>query len=105
KHSLNHYSKGAVISFLHRYVAGLQPLDPGYRTFAVAPRPGGRITRARTHHETPHGRIDVEWQIRGDVGTVTVAVPVGTEANVTLPDGWRGVLEAGDHELTWEDTP
>ena len=26
--SLNHYSKGAVISFLHRYVAGLQRLEP-----------------------------------------------------------------------------
>ena len=27
--SLNHYSKGAVISFLHRYVAGIQLLDAG----------------------------------------------------------------------------
>ena len=26
--SLNHYSKGAVISFLHRYVAGLHRLEP-----------------------------------------------------------------------------
>ena len=34
--SLNHYSKGAVISFLHRYVAGIQLLEPGYRHFRVA---------------------------------------------------------------------
>ena len=37
--SLNHYSKGAVVSFLHRYVAGIQLLDdgyPAYRRFRVA---------------------------------------------------------------------
>ena len=31
--SLNHYSKGAVVSFLHRQAAGLAPTSPGYRTF------------------------------------------------------------------------
>ena len=46
--SLNHYSKGAVISFLHRYVAGIQPIDDevAYRRFRIAPRPGGGITWA-----------------------------------------------------------
>ena len=36
--SLNHYSKGAVISFLHRYVAGLRRLEPTWRRFRVEPR-------------------------------------------------------------------
>ena len=44
--SLNHYSKGAVVSFLHRYVAGLQRVEPTWRRFRVQPRPGGGITRA-----------------------------------------------------------
>ncbi|MCU7729230.1 hypothetical protein ODJ79_36415 [Actinoplanes sp. KI2] len=39
--SLNHYAKGAVVSYLHRYVAGLTPIDPAYRSFRVQPRPGG----------------------------------------------------------------
>ena len=46
--SLNHYSKGAVISFLHDYVAGIRLLDdgPGYRHFRIAPLPGGGLTWA-----------------------------------------------------------
>ena len=38
--SLNHYSKGAVISFLHSYVVGITLLDghPAYRRFRVEPR-------------------------------------------------------------------
>ena len=48
--SLNHYSKGSVVSFLHHYVAGLQIVEPGYRRFRVAPRPGGGLTSASTWH-------------------------------------------------------
>ena len=51
--SLNHYSKGAVATFLHRYVAGLRPAAPGYRAFEVRPRPGGGITWASTRHDRP----------------------------------------------------
>jgi alpha-L-rhamnosidase len=57
--SLNHYSKGAVVSFLHRYVAGLDlpadPAEPGpaYRRFRVRPRPGGTLTWAAASHESP----------------------------------------------------
>ena len=39
--SLNHYSKGAVVSFLHRYVAGLQRLEPTW-----TPVPGRAAARA-----------------------------------------------------------
>ena len=55
--SLNHYSKGAVVSFLHRHVAGLQPTSPGYRTFRVRPQPGGGLTSATLRHDSPYGPI------------------------------------------------
>jgi alpha-L-rhamnosidase len=99
--SLNHYSKGAVISFLHRYVAGLQLLEPGYRRFRVAPRPGGGLTRARTHHDSPHGRISVGWERVGDRFDLEVEVPPGTEAELALPDGTAGTLTSGAHRRSW----
>lgn len=98
--SLNHYSKGAVISFLHRYIAGLQILEPGYRRFRVAPHPGGGLTRAATYHVSPHGRIDVSWEREGNEIEVCVTVPPGTEANLVLPDGTTDVLAPGAHRRT-----
>jgi alpha-L-rhamnosidase len=78
--SLNHYAEGAVVSFLHRYVAGLDLPDdpslgwPAYRRFQVRPRPGGGITWARVSHESPYGRIDVEWSIVDGQFDLTVVV-------------------------------
>jgi alpha-L-rhamnosidase len=99
--SLNHYSKGAVISFLHRYVAGVQVLEPGYRRFRIAPRPGGGITSARAGHDSPHGRIDVAWSIDDGEGRIDVTVPAGTEADLVLPDGREVALTSGTHARTW----
>lgn len=99
--SLNHYSKGAVISFLHRYTAGLQIVEPGYRRFRVAPRPGGGISWARIHHDLPHGRIEVSWAAAGGGGRVDVLVPPGTACDLVVPDGRTENLAPGRHVAAW----
>jgi alpha-L-rhamnosidase len=94
--SLNHYSKGAVISFLHEHVAGIQPGDePGYRHFRIAPRPGGGLSWASGTHDSPHGRIESTWTIVGDAMRLVVRVPPGTTADVLLPDGRHDRIAAG----------
>jgi alpha-L-rhamnosidase len=89
--SLNHYSKGAVVSFLHRYVAGIELLDehPAYRHFRVEPRPGGGLTSAEAIHDSPYGRIESSWHTADGRFRLTVVVPPGTTAEVRLPDGTR----------------
>ena len=101
KHSLNHYSKGAVISFLHRYVAGLRAAAPGWSQVLVAPRPGGGITSANTHHVGPLGRVAVSWWLDGGEGTVEVELPTGTTGDLHLPDGSVRPLAAGRTTATW----
>jgi alpha-L-rhamnosidase len=95
--SLNHYSKGAVITFLHRYVAGLSPLEPGYRRSRVAPRPGGGLTSAATYQESPHGRIEVSWSLQDGTVEVDIVVPPGTEAVVDLPGRPEEVVSTGSY--------
>ena len=84
--SLNHYSKGAVISFLHRYVTA-STSSSRVPTLPVSPRPGGGITSARARHDSPHGRIEVAWRIVDSSGTLDVTVPDGTSADIALPNG------------------
>jgi alpha-L-rhamnosidase len=101
--SLNHYSKGAVASFLHRYVAGLRVADPGYRVFEVRPRPGGGITEATTRHISPFGPIDVAWQLRAGTLELDLQVPSGTTANVVLPGQAALTVAPGRHH--WASNP
>ncbi len=99
--SLNHYAKGAVVSFLHRYVAGLgAPTEPAYRRFPIRPRPGGGLTWAQAAHDSPYGRIEVRWSATGNHVDLSVSVPPGTTADVTLPDGSLHVLAPGEHHIS-----
>jgi alpha-L-rhamnosidase len=97
--SLNHYSKGAVAAFLHRYVAGLRPAEPGYRTFEVRPRPGGGITAATTRHVSPYGPIEVSWRLNGSA-ELDLLVPPGTRATVVLPGAEPRGVGPGRHRWT-----
>ncbi|MDR7255107.1 alpha-L-rhamnosidase [Nocardioides sp. BE266] len=94
--SLNHYSKGAVISFLHRHVAGLQRLEPTWTRFRLAPQPGGGITRASTSHLSVHGLISVAWDA-SDGFSLEVTVPDGCVAEVVLPSGETYEVGSGSH--------
>jgi alpha-L-rhamnosidase len=100
--SLNHYSKGAVVSFLHRHVAGIRLLDessPAYRHFRVQPVPGGGISWAQAEHDSPYGRIESSWRITAHSFELAATVPPGTTAEIVLPDGARRTVTAGRHTL------
>ena len=98
--SLNHYSKGTVATFLHRYVAGLRPAEPGYRAFEVRPRPGGGITWASARHDGPFGQIDVTWRVDGGSMELDVLVPGGTTATVVMPGADPHDVGPGRHRWT-----
>lgn len=97
KESLDHYSKGAVISFLHEYVAGLASLEPAWARFRVRPMPGGGVTHARVTHDSPLGRIEVAWALEGTRLVVDVAVPDGAAAEICLPNAAVAEVGAGRH--------
>ena len=98
--SYNHYASGAVGDFLYRRVAGLEPLEAGYRRFRVKPIPGGGLTQACAWTETPYGRVQAEWEIKDRQMTVKVTVPVGAEGELILPDGRQVTLQSGVHTQT-----
>ncbi|MEO5315066.1 family 78 glycoside hydrolase catalytic domain [Pseudarthrobacter sp. CC12] len=104
RQSLNHYSKGAVVSFLHRYTAGLRqaPGSAGWDRVVIEPRPGAGLTSASTSHQGPHGLIEVHWAVStepadGAVLTLTATIPAGTTAEVLLPGRPAAVVGPGHH--------
>ncbi|MFB9747572.1 alpha-L-rhamnosidase [Leifsonia shinshuensis] len=97
--SLNHYSKGAVIAFLHEYVAGIRPAEPGYTKVDIRPHLDERLTWAEGTLETPHGVIRSRWERDGANATIRVGIPQGVTGIVHLPNGELHEVAAGD--CTW----
>lgn len=100
--SLNHYSKGAVIRFLHTHTLGLRQ-DAGsnaWERVTIAPVPAPGMTWARGAHDGPQGRIAVEWRIEGDGIRITAEIPAGTTARIIFPDGTTHTTGPGRFDKT-----
>ncbi|CEJ56713.1 hypothetical protein PMG11_02912 [Penicillium brasilianum] len=97
--SFNHYALGSIINWLHTTVAGVSPIEPGWKTFRVAPLPGGTITSAEAQYETPYGRLECHWAITdGDHFHLKLLVPANSKAFVALPDNRKIGVGANDEE-------
>lgn len=83
--SFNHYAYGAVGEWMYAVIGGIRPLEPGFKRILFAPEPGGGITSAETTLETPEGRAECRWQIRGRTLRGEVTVPPGATAEIRLP--------------------
>jgi Bacterial alpha-L-rhamnosidase C-terminal domain/Bacterial alpha-L-rhamnosidase 6 hairpin glycosidase domain len=94
--SLAHGWASGPTPIMTSYVLGVQPVNPGYQAFTVAPHPGS-LRWAEGAVPTPYGRIFVRWAKTGRRISVTVEVPAGTTALVTLPDGFRATVGGGAH--------
>lgn len=108
--SFNHYTFGSVVDWMRRTIGGLAAVEPGYRTVAIAPRPGGGVTHAQTHLDSDFGRISVGWRLDGTTGaddptarlTIDIELPEGVAGSVTNPfDGSTLPLRPGTHQFVF----
>jgi alpha-L-rhamnosidase len=84
--SLNHYAYGSVMEFVYGYVAGIRPLEPGFRKAVIAPHPDIRLKKVQCRYDSVNGTYACSWEIAGDgTFTVHVEVPFNCEASVELP--------------------
>jgi alpha-L-rhamnosidase len=83
--SFNHYAFGAVGDWMYRYLAGLNPVAPGYRRTSLHPRPGAGFTAAQATHTSLYGTHACGWRIDDGKLHVDAQVPANTSATVVLP--------------------
>lgn len=100
--SLNHYSKGAVVRFLHTHLLGLDqaPGSAAWEAFVLHPVPGGGVTWAEGSYVTPQGPIEAAWRLEDGVLTVSGRVPAATSGVVVLPDDSTTEVGPGAFTLT-----
>ncbi|KJJ29003.1 hypothetical protein AFLA70_390g001150 [Aspergillus flavus AF70] len=64
--SFNHYALGSVVAWLHETVGGLRPLQAGWKSALVSPKPGGSLTHATVSYESVYGHWSCAWKLVPD---------------------------------------
>lgn len=83
--SLNHYAYGAVGQWMYERIAGLAPLEPGYKKIRIAPIPNQSLTSASADVNTVYGKASSSWKIEDDYFYLDVIIPSNTTAEIHLP--------------------
>jgi hypothetical protein len=100
--SRNHHMYSDVIGWMYKYLAGIKTdeKNPGYRRFFVEPKVIDDLSYVQAETESPFGKIVAGWKKENGTLTVTVTVPYGTTAVLTMPDGAKKELAAGTYTET-----
>ena len=93
--SFNHYSLGAVASWMIEYQAGIHRADiPGFSRFVLQPTSGGTFTHAAASYDSVWGTIESGWDAENGILTKYEAVvPANTSAVLYLPVTEQAALQ------------
>ncbi len=87
--SRNHNMYSSVSAFFFRHVAGIRPIEPGYRRIAYVPMLSGHTKGASATLNVPRGRVSIYWDKYKGGLNVAITVPVSCEGELTLPAEWN----------------
>ena len=83
--SFNHYAYGAIGRWMYERIAGIKPLEAGYKKIEIAPIPGGPLTSASASYDSPYGKVSSSWKIEDGTLNLQVIIPSNTIAKVIIP--------------------
>ncbi|AUS06312.1 rhamnosidase [Tamlana carrageenivorans] len=83
--SLNHYAYGAIGEWMYERIAGIAPLQAGYKIIRIAPIPKAPLTSASATLNTPYGEVASSWEIKNETLFLEVVVPPNTTAEIEIP--------------------
>lgn len=90
-----------VSSWFMKSLAGIQSTSPGYKEFKISPAYNTSPEYVNATMETLYGEIKISWtKINTEYINVKITVPVGTKANVFLPNDSSVLIGSGDYEFT-----
>ena len=94
--SFNHYSYGAIVTWIRERAAGLRrdPEVPGFRKVIYAPEPHIRLKYADVSYDSAAGRWSAHWELSSERAiSVRLHVPFNCTADVILPKAPATVYE------------
>lgn len=96
--SSNHAWTGGGIIALGQKIAGIEPLQPGFRTFRIAPQMGS-LNYVSATVDSVNGKITVSCQKKGKYINMNFTVPNGTKAFVNISKNKQKTFSSGTYHI------
>ncbi|WP_339830617.1 glycoside hydrolase family 78 protein [Paenibacillus sp. FSL R7-0272] len=84
--SLNHYAYGSIGEWMYRKLAGINPIEAGYKKILIKPQFIRGISSVDAAFESVYGEIKSSWSCKGGKIIVNVTIPANTTAIIVLPE-------------------
>lgn len=97
--SINHAWSGGGLIMMYQYVCGISPVEAGYRTFEIIPRPVFQSAAATV--ESVAGTIRTSYEKSSRNFTLNAHVPKGTSCILGLPNEYRELTLNG--KTVWKN--
>ena len=96
--SMNHYSYGAVMEWMYRYMCGILPKEeaPGFKKVMIRPMPDARFDHACARYASAAGKYVSGWKKTETGMEYKVTVPFDAEAEFVLVNGGGSVTLNGE---------
>ncbi len=103
--SYNHYAYGSVMEFVVKRIAGLQPVEAGYKKVKFAPNPCKGLAEIRAEYDSASGKIVSGYKQKNGKITFFAEIPDGVEAEIVLPNEKPVKVKSGgyEYEREWEE--
>jgi alpha-L-rhamnosidase len=82
--SFNHTSLGVIGEWFYSGIGGITAVEAGFKKMVIRPLPGGGLKFAEISFDSMYGLIKVYWEIKGNIFTTKISIPVNTSAEVIL---------------------
>ena len=90
----NHAWSGGGLTILSQYIAGIAPISPAFEHFSVEPNLG-YLNSVNSIVPTVYGNIVLAAEKSDNKLTITLTVPQGTTAQVSIPKGYNTLCYNG----------
>lgn len=96
----NHAWSGGALTILSQYLCGIEPINPGYSLFKIAPNPGS-VKMASATIQSVKGIIKSSFENSDKSFKLSVSIPEGTEAIIGIPIEKSGNIKF-ENKTVWK---
>lgn len=101
-HSHNHAMFAGIGASFYTRLAGIQPLEPGYRTIGIRPYIPADLKSVDCSLQTVRGKVACRWQVTENGLEMEVTIPANTRGEIRIPTLGKGNVRITEgNESVW----